>query len=94
MTRIELENTKNSTSSKLAEVTADLASLKREKEKLKSQLEKEKQSKDAEIATLKKKNLVLEKAGLNSKKLEDLKQSYDEKISSNFFVVYMHILVF
>ncbi|OXU26630.1 hypothetical protein TSAR_001664, partial [Trichomalopsis sarcophagae] len=81
-TKLELENAKNSTSTKIAEVTAELSTLKKEKEKLKSQLEKEKLSKDAEIASLKKKNLLLEKAGLNSKKMEDLKQTYDEKISN------------
>ncbi|XP_016843513.1 myosin-7 isoform X2 [Nasonia vitripennis] len=81
-TKLELENAKNSTSTKIAEVTAELSALKKEKEKLKSQLEKEKLSKDAEIASLKKKNLMLEKAGLNSKKMEDLKQTYDEKISN------------
>ncbi|XP_058803627.1 trichohyalin isoform X3 [Phymastichus coffea] len=81
-TKMELENMKNSTTSKLAEVTSELATLKKDKEKLKGQLEKEKQSKDAEVAALKKKNLALEKAGLNSKKLDDLKQSYDEKIAN------------
>jgi hypothetical protein len=81
-TKFELENTKNSTSGKIAKVTIELSALKKEKEKLNIQLEKEKQSKDAEIASLKKKNLMLEKAGLISKKMEDLKQSYDEKITS------------
>ncbi|KAJ8684430.1 hypothetical protein QAD02_020222 [Eretmocerus hayati] len=81
-TKLELENIKNSTSSKIAEITGELSSLRKEKEKLKGQLEKEKQARESEIATLKKKNLSLEKAGLNSKKIEDLKQTYDEKITN------------
>lgn len=89
-TKLELENAKNSTSAKIAEVTAELSALKKEKEKLKSQLEKEKLSKDAEIASLKKKNLMLEKAGLNSKKIEDLKQTYDGKVTSKLCI---HIII-
>ncbi|XP_011496376.1 PREDICTED: protein MLP1 [Ceratosolen solmsi marchali] len=81
-TKLELENTKNTTSTKVAKVTTELSILKKEKEKLHTQLEKEKQNKDLEIASLQKKNLMLEKASLISKKMENLKQSYDEKISN------------
>ncbi|XP_014208192.1 GRIP and coiled-coil domain-containing protein 2 isoform X1 [Copidosoma floridanum] len=81
-TKLELENLKNSTSSKVSDLLSELANLKKEKDKLTSQLEKEKQTKDEEIEKLKKKNLRLEKAGLNSKKLEDLKSTYEEKIAN------------
>ena len=77
---------------KLADVNAEVSTLKKEKEKLKTQLEKEKSAKDAEIAVLKKKNLTLEKAGLNSKKIEDLKQTYDEKITSKNIIFISSIL--
>lgn len=77
-TKIELENAKNSTSAKIEEVTKELLSVKKEKEKL----EKEKVSKEIEIKDLRKKNLTLEKTGMNAKKLDDLKQSYEEKITS------------
>lgn len=88
-TKVELENAKNSSFAKIADITAELATLKKEKEKLKSQLEKEKQTRDAEIASLKKKNLILEKAGLNSKKIEDLKQTYDEKVTSESSTIFI-----
>lgn len=56
--------------------------MKKEKEKLKGQLEKEKQLSEREIKELKRKNLILEKAVVNVKKLDELKQSYEEKITS------------
>ncbi|XP_014234471.1 putative uncharacterized protein MYH16 isoform X1 [Trichogramma pretiosum] len=81
-TKLELENSKNSSFDKISEIQNELDVVKKDKDKLKKQMDKEKISKDAEIASLKKKNLLLEKAGLNSKKLEDLKQSYDDKIAN------------
>lgn len=81
-TKLELEKIKNSTSSELTNLTSELAILKKEKEKLTSQLEREKLLKDEEIEKLKRKNQKLEKIGLNSKKLEELKNNYNEKITS------------
>ncbi|XP_015588016.1 titin homolog [Cephus cinctus] len=76
----ELENTKSSTSTKMDGILSELADVRKEKEKLKSQYEKEIESKESEIGTLKKKIVTLEKAGLNAKKMNELKQTYNERI--------------
>lgn len=78
----ELESTKSTTSTKITDLTADLTELKREKEKLTSQLNSEKESKETEIATLKKKITSLEKAGQNTKRFNEMKETYNEKILS------------
>lgn len=78
----ELENTKSTTSTKITDLTAELTEFKREKEKLTSQFNSEKESKETEIATLKKKITSLEKAGQNTKRLNEMKETYNEKILS------------
>lgn len=78
----ELENTKSTTSTKITDLTAQIAELKRESEKLTSQLDSEKEAKETEIATLNKKIASLEKAGQNTKRMNEMKQNYSEKISS------------
>ncbi|KAK0158539.1 hypothetical protein PV328_009530 [Microctonus aethiopoides] len=77
----ELENTKSSTSMKIAKITAELAEVKKEYDKLKTQADDEKLMKDNEIINLKKKVSSLEKAGVNAKKISELKQTYTEKIT-------------
>ncbi|XP_012543170.2 GRIP and coiled-coil domain-containing protein 2 isoform X2 [Monomorium pharaonis] len=76
----ELENTKSTTSTKITDLTAELAELKQEKEKLTLQLNNEKETKETEIATLKKKMTSLEKAGQNTKRMNEIKETYNEKI--------------
>lgn len=66
-------------------MNADIDKFKREKDQLKSLSEKDKESKDLEISTLKKKISFLEKTGLNTKKMNELKQSYNERILSKIF---------
>lgn len=78
----ELENTKSITSTKITDLTAELAELKREREKLTSQLNSEKEAKETEVATLKKKITSLEKVGQNTKRMDEMKETYDEKILS------------
>lgn len=78
----ELENIKSTTSTKITDLTAELAELKREREKLTSQLNSEKEAKETEVATLKKKITSLEKAGQNIERMNEMKESYDEKILS------------
>lgn len=78
----ELESTKSSTSTKITDLTTELAELKRGSEKLISQLQSEKETKDTEIATLKKKIVSLEKSGQNAKRMNEMKQTYNEKILS------------
>ncbi|XP_054012586.1 uncharacterized protein LOC128894695 isoform X2 [Hylaeus anthracinus] len=76
----ELESTKSSNSTKISDLTTEITDLKKEKEKLVSQIDQEKQSKETEVATLKKKISSLEKTGLNSKRMNELRQTYNEKI--------------
>ncbi|XP_077271634.1 uncharacterized protein LOC143902526 isoform X2 [Temnothorax americanus] len=76
----ELENAKSITSMKITNLTAELTELKREKEKLTSQLNSEKETKEAEVAALKKKITSLEKAGQNTKRMNEMKETYNEKI--------------
>ncbi|XP_060832762.1 uncharacterized protein LOC132916631 isoform X2 [Bombus pascuorum] len=76
----ELENTKTSNSTKINDLTREVSELKKEKEKLLSQVDQEKESKESEVATLKKKISALEKTGLNTKRMNELKQTYNEKI--------------
>lgn len=78
----ELENTKSTTSAKITDLTAQIAELKRESEKLTSQLDNEKKAKETEITALNKKITSLEKAGQNTKHMNEMKQTYSEKISS------------
>jgi len=67
---------------KITELTAELTELKREREKLTSQLNNEKEAKETEIETLKEKISSLEKAGQNTKRMNEMKESYNEKILS------------
>ncbi|XP_050589212.1 uncharacterized protein LOC126921520 isoform X6 [Bombus affinis] len=76
----ELENTKTSNSAKINDLTREVSELKKEKEKLLSQVDQEKESKESEVATLKKKISALEKTGLNTKRMNELRQTYNEKI--------------
>ncbi|CAL7935848.1 unnamed protein product [Xylocopa violacea] len=76
----ELESTKSSNSTKINDLTAEVSDLKKEKEKLLSQIDQEKQSKETEVAALKKKIGSLEKTGLNSKRMNEMRQTYNEKI--------------
>ncbi|XP_066588703.1 myosin-2 heavy chain isoform X2 [Prorops nasuta] len=76
----ELENAKNTSTTKIADLNAKMRDMEKEEQKLKSQLENEKQSKEMEVSALKKKVASLEKANSNTKKLNDMKQSYNEKI--------------
>lgn len=78
----ELESTKSSTSGKLNDLATQLSELKKEKEKLLSQVDQEKQSKESEVSALKKKIGSLEKTGLNTKRINELRQTYNEKILS------------
>lgn len=78
----ELENTKTSNSTKINDLTREVSELKKEKEKLLSQVDQEKESKESEVATLKKKINALEKTGLNTKRMNELRQTYNEKILS------------
>jgi len=70
------------TSMKITELTAELTELKREREKLTSQLNNEKEAKETEVETLKEKISSLEKAGQNTKRINEMKESYNEKILS------------
>ncbi|XP_076248487.1 uncharacterized protein LOC143188229 isoform X2 [Calliopsis andreniformis] len=76
----ELENTKSSTSAKINELTTEISELKKENEKLLSQITEEKQSKESEVATLKKKINSLEKTGLNTKRMNEMRQTFNDKI--------------
>lgn len=78
----ELENSKSTTSTKITDLSAEIATLKQESEKLTLQLNNEKEAKETEIAALKKKITSLEKAGQNTKRMNEMKQTYDEKILS------------
>ncbi|XP_020296527.1 golgin IMH1-like isoform X2 [Pseudomyrmex gracilis] len=78
----ELENTKSTTSAKITDLTAQIAELKRESEKLTSQLDSETKAKETEITALNKKITSLEKAGQNTKHINEMKQTYSEKISN------------
>lgn len=81
----ELESTKSSNTTKINDLTTELSDLKKEKEKLLSQIDQEKQSKESEVSTLKKKINSLEKTGLNTKRMNELRQTYNEKILSELF---------
>nr|XP_012140171.1 PREDICTED: trichohyalin isoform X1 [Megachile rotundata]XP_012140173.1 PREDICTED: trichohyalin isoform X1 [Megachile rotundata] len=76
----ELENAKSSNSTKISSLTTEVSDLKKEKEKLLSQIEQEKQSKEADVSMLKKKINSLEKTGLNNKRMNEMRQTYNEKI--------------
>ncbi|OAD52401.1 hypothetical protein WN48_01704 [Eufriesea mexicana] len=76
----ELENTKSSNSTKINDLTTEISELKKEKENLLSQIDQEKQSKETEVSTLKKKINSLEKTGLSTKRMNEMRQTYSEKI--------------
>lgn len=88
----EIENLKFSTSKTIADLNASVDRTKREKDQFKSLLEKDKESKDLEISTLKKKINSLEKTGLNTKKMNELKQSYNERILSEIYLYIVFII--
>jgi len=67
---------------KITELTTELTELKREREKLTLQLNNEKEAKETEVETLKEKISSLEKAGQNTKRMNEMKESYNEKILS------------
>ncbi|KAG8034793.1 hypothetical protein G9C98_007869 [Cotesia typhae] len=79
--KTEFEGIKSSTSMKVAKATAELAEVKKERDKLKAQIEEDRLAKDTELINLKKKLAALEKAGASAKKMADLKQTYTEKIT-------------
>ncbi|XP_044581394.1 trichohyalin-like isoform X2 [Cotesia glomerata] len=79
--KTEFEGIKSSTSMKVAKATAELAEVKKERDKLKAQIEEDRLAKDTELSNLKKKLATLEKAGASAKKMADLKQTYTEKIT-------------
>ncbi|XP_043520891.1 myosin-10 isoform X2 [Frieseomelitta varia] len=80
----ELENTKTSNSTKINDLTSEVAELKKEREKLLSQIDQEKESKESELATLKKKISTLEKTGMNTKRMNEMRHTYNEKILMSY----------
>lgn len=80
----DLENTKTSNATKINNLAAEVSELKKEREKLQAQIDQEKQSKETEVSTLKKRINSLEKTGLNTKRMNDMRQTYNEKILSKF----------
>lgn len=78
----EIENMKSNSSKKIADLTTELDKFRKEKDQLKTLSEKDKQSKDLEITTLKKRIASLEKTGLSTKKMNEMKQTYNERILS------------
>ncbi|XP_076286807.1 uncharacterized protein LOC143212197 isoform X2 [Lasioglossum baleicum] len=76
----ELENAKSSNATKINDLTAEAAQLKKEKESVQREIDQEKKSRESEVAELKKKISSLEKTGLNAKKMNEMRQSYNEKI--------------
>ncbi|XP_076649378.1 uncharacterized protein LOC143357069 isoform X2 [Halictus rubicundus] len=76
----ELENAKSSNAAKINDLTAEIAQLKKEKESVQREIDQEKKSRESEVAELKKKISSLEKTGLNAKKMNEMRQSYNEKI--------------
>ncbi|EFN77052.1 hypothetical protein EAI_02454 [Harpegnathos saltator] len=76
----ELENTKSSTSTKITDLTTELMKFKQESEKLTTQFDNEKEAIEAEIVALNKKISTLEKSGQNTKRMNEMKQMYNEKI--------------
>ncbi|XP_026672349.1 putative uncharacterized protein MYH16 isoform X2 [Ceratina calcarata] len=80
----DLENTKSSNTTKINDLTAEIVELKKEKEKLLTQINEEKESKENEVSALKKKIGSLEKTGLNSKRMNEMRQTYNEKILMSY----------
>lgn len=80
--KLELENERTSGSAKFSKINAELAENKTEIERIRLEAEKNVKLKETEIVGLKKRIVTLEKAGVNAKKLNEMKQSYTEKISS------------
>lgn len=78
----ELESTKSTTSIKITNLTTELAELKGENDKLTSQLNSEREAKETEVEDLRRKITSLEKAGQNTKRINEMKQTYNEKILS------------
>lgn len=64
-------------------------------EKIRTEGEKSIKGRDAEITALKKKIVTLEKAGVNAKKLNEMKQTYTDKITgeSSFEFQFCTIIV-
>lgn len=69
---------------KIAKLTGELMEVIRDRDKWKAQVEEDKAAKDTEVGSLKKKMAALEKAETNIKKMNELKQNYNEKISSMY----------
>ncbi|XP_076649375.1 uncharacterized protein LOC143357069 isoform X1 [Halictus rubicundus] len=80
----ELENAKSSNAAKINDLTAEIAQLKKEKESVQREIDQEKKSRESEVAELKKKISSLEKTGLNAKKMNEMRQSYNEKILMSY----------
>ncbi|XP_076286805.1 uncharacterized protein LOC143212197 isoform X1 [Lasioglossum baleicum] len=80
----ELENAKSSNATKINDLTAEAAQLKKEKESVQREIDQEKKSRESEVAELKKKISSLEKTGLNAKKMNEMRQSYNEKILMSY----------
>ncbi|XP_006615410.1 rootletin isoform X3 [Apis dorsata] len=82
----ELETTTSLNSTKMNDLTTKISELKKEKEKLLSEINQEKQSNETEVSTLKKKINSLEKTGLNAKRMNEMKQTYNEKILMTYIL--------
>lgn len=83
-TKSDLESTKTTMSIKLTKITAELIEVKKERDKFKTQYEEEKIKNDFEINNLLKKMAALEKLDVNMKMADEVKQTFNEKISSAY----------
>uniref|UniRef100_A0A0C9QP85 Uncharacterized protein n=1 Tax=Fopius arisanus TaxID=64838 RepID=A0A0C9QP85_9HYME len=77
----EFDNSKSSMAMKIAKLTGELMEVIRDRDKWKVQMEEDKAAKDTEVGSLKKKMAALEKAESNVKKMNEMKQNYNEKIT-------------
>ncbi|XP_078044160.1 uncharacterized protein LOC144473808 isoform X1 [Augochlora pura] len=80
----ELETAKSSNATKINVLTAEISQLKKERENVQREFDQEKKSKESEVSELKKKISSLEKTGMNTKKMNEMRQTYNEKILMSY----------
>lgn len=80
-----MESLRRSSAKQIADLKTELVNVKKDKDKLTTQIEKDKSAKESEIISLKSKITSLEKNGLDTTKIKEMKANYSDKISSKFF---------
>lgn len=88
----ELQSSKAAMSLKIEKLTGELEEVRKDRDKVKEQHEKAEKSRQTEVANLKKKISSLESTDFSSKRINEVKKTLTEKITSEYILLLLVVV--